>query len=173
MLDGNTGEGFNPYAVDPDLDVVYGFKRSNGRFALFSIALDGSKKESLVYAHPEVDVDDLVRIGRRERVVGVTYATEKRQAVYFDPQLQALGRSLSKALPGLPLVQFIDSSLDENKLLIRAGSDVDPGRYYIYDKMAKRLAEIMLSRPELEGATLATVKPVTYKAADGTRSRPI
>jgi dipeptidyl aminopeptidase/acylaminoacyl peptidase len=135
---------------------------------LFSIALDGSKKETLVYAHPEVDVDDLVRIGRRQRVVGVTYATEKRQAVYFDPELQALGRSLSKALPGLPLVQFIDSSLDETKLLIRAGSDVDPGRYYVYDKGAKRLAEIMLARPDLENATLAQVKPVTYKAADGT-----
>jgi dipeptidyl aminopeptidase/acylaminoacyl peptidase len=168
VLDGNSGDGFNPYAVDPDLDVVYGFKRSNGRFALFSIALDGSKKETLVYAHPEVDVDDLVRIGRNERVVGVTYATEKRQAVYFDPELQALGRSLSKALPGLPLVQFIDSSLDETKLLIRAGSDVDPGRYYIYDKGAKRLAEIMLARPDLENVALAQVKPVTYKAADGT-----
>jgi dipeptidyl aminopeptidase/acylaminoacyl peptidase len=101
-------------------------------------------------------------------VVGVSYATEKRQAVYFDPGLQALGKSLSKALPGLPLVQFVDSSLDENKLLIRAGSDTDPGRYYIYDKSAKRLAEIMVARPELESATLATVKAVTYKAADGT-----
>jgi dipeptidyl aminopeptidase/acylaminoacyl peptidase len=164
-----TDEGFNPYAVDPDLDVAYGFKRVNGRLALYSVALDGSKRETLVYAHPEVDVDDLVRIGRNERVVGVTYATEKRQAVYFDPQLQALGRSLSKALPGLPLVRFVDSSLDESKLLILASSDNDAGRYYIFDKAAKRLNEIVLARPDLEGVALAQVKPVTFKAGDGTQ----
>jgi len=164
----STREGFLPNAVDPALDVAYGFKRVGGRLALYKIALDGSKTETLVYGHPQVDVDGLVRIGRSGRVVGASFATEKRQAVYFDPQLQALGRSLSKALPGLPLVQFVDSSLDESKLLILAGSDSDPGRYYIFDKTTKRLNEIMVARPDLEGATLASVKPVNYKAADGT-----
>jgi dipeptidyl aminopeptidase/acylaminoacyl peptidase len=165
-VNGNTG--FDPYAVDPNLDVVYGLKRANGRAALYSVALDGSGKETMIYAHPEVDVDDLISIGRSRRIVGAAYVTEKRQAAYFDPALQALGRSLSRAIPGLPIIQFIDSSSDENKLLIRAGSDTDPGRYFIYDKSAKRLAEIMVARPELEGATLAQVKPITYKAADGT-----
>jgi acetyl esterase/lipase len=163
-----SNEGFNPVAVDSDLDVAYGFKRVGGRFALYSVALDDSKREALVFAHPQVDVDDLIRIGRSRRVVGATFATEKRQAAYFDPELKTLGAALSKALPGLPLVQFVDSSLDETRLLIWAGSDVDPGRFYLYDKPAKRLSEIMLSRPELEGAALAPVKPVTYKAADGT-----
>jgi dipeptidyl aminopeptidase/acylaminoacyl peptidase len=164
----STQQGFNPYAVDPDLDVAYGFKRANGRLALYSVSLDGAKRETLIYSHPQVDVDGLVRIGRNGRVVGTTFATEKRQAVYFDAELQALGRSLSKALPGLPLIRFIDSSVDESKLLILAMSDTDPGRYYIFDKTAKRLNEIMVARPDLEGATLAQVKPVTYKAADGT-----
>jgi dipeptidyl aminopeptidase/acylaminoacyl peptidase len=161
-------EGIYPVAVDPDLDVAYVLKRLDGRRALYSVALDGSKRETLVYAHPQVDVDGLIRIGRRQRVVGVTFTTEKRQAVYFDPELKALGAALSKALPGLPLIHFRDSDLDESKLLIEAGSDVDPGRFYLYDKKAKRLSEIMVVRPELEGATLAVVKPVTYKAADGT-----
>lgn len=169
VYNSRTLTGFNPYAVDPGLDVAYGFKRVGGRLALYSLALDGSKRETLVYGHPEVDVDDLIRIGRRDRVVGATYATEKRYAVYFDPELKALGLSLSKALPGLPLIQFIDSNLDETKLLIWAGSDVDPGRYYVYDKAAKNLNEIMLSRPDLEGMTLAPVKPITYRAADGSQ----
>jgi len=168
VYDGNTDQGFNPYAVDPGLDVAFGFRRTNGRRALYKVTLDGSKTETLVYAHPEVDVDGLIRIGRRQRVVGASYATERRQAVYFDPELQALGRSLSKALPGLPLIRFIDSSLDESKLLIQAGSDIDPGRYYLYDKGSRRLNEIMLARPDLEHATLAPVKPITYRAADGT-----
>ncbi|MEO7178497.1 MAG: S9 family peptidase, partial [Allosphingosinicella sp.] len=116
----------------------------------------------------QVDVGGTIRIGRAHRVVGAAYSLEKPEAVYFDPTLAALGKSLSKALPGLPLVRFVDSSSDESKLLLWAGSDTDAGRYYLYDKAAKRLAELMLSRPPLENVPLATVKPVRYKAADGT-----
>jgi dienelactone hydrolase len=162
-----TAEGFNPYAVDPDLDVAYGYRKKDGRQALYTLALDGSGRETLVFAHPDVDLSGLVRIGRNGRVVGVTYVTQKREAVYFDKNLEALARSLGKALPGLPLIRFIDSSVDESKLLIWAGSDTDPGRYFLFDKGTKQLGELMLSRPELEGVRLATVKPVTYRAADG------
>jgi dipeptidyl aminopeptidase/acylaminoacyl peptidase len=168
VLDELTGEGFNPYAVDPDLDLAYGFEKKDGRQALVSISLDGSKRETLVFARPDVDVDGLVRIGRRRRVVGVTYATDKRQSVYFDKNLQALAASLSKALPGLPLIQFVDSSVDESKLLLWAGSDIDPGRYYLFDKNAHQLHELMLARADLEGAHLAEQRAVTYKAADNT-----
>jgi dienelactone hydrolase len=160
--------GFNPYAVDPDLDVVYGFRKKDGRTALYSLALDGSGRETMLFDRPDVDVDGLLRIGRNQRVVGASYATDKRETVYFDRALKTLAASLSKALPRLPLVQFVDSSADESKLLLFAGSDTDPGRYYLFDKAKKQLNELMLARPELEGVTLAEQKAVTYKAADGT-----
>jgi acetyl esterase/lipase len=163
-----TDEGFYPVAVDPALEIAYGFKRHQGRQALYSVSLDGSKRESVVFAHPQVDVDGTVRIGRSERVVGATFATDKREAVYFDPELGKLAKSLSKALPGLPLIRFVDSSVDEKRLLLWAGSDTDPGRYYLFDKTSKQLNELMLARPDLEGAKLAQMRHVTYKAADGT-----
>ncbi|WP_204273961.1 hypothetical protein, partial [Stenotrophomonas maltophilia] len=68
--------GFNPYAVDREANLVYGFDGNEGRLALYSIALDGSLTRKLVFAHPQVDVDGLVRIGRQRRVVGVSYATD-------------------------------------------------------------------------------------------------
>ncbi len=161
--------GFRPVAVDPDLDVAYGFKRAGGRDALYSVALDGSARETLIYSHPQVDVDSTVRIGRAQRVVGVTFATEKREAVFFDKDLAALGKALAKALPNTPLIRFVDSSVDESKLILWAGSDTDPGRYYLFDKAAKQLRPMMLDRPQLDGVTLAPMKPVTYTASDGTK----
>lgn len=163
-----TEDGFNPYAVDSALDVVYGFRKKDGRQALYRVALDGSNREELVFEHPHVDVDELIRIGRHRRVVGVSFATEKRQAAFFDPELKKLAASLAKALPSLPLVSFVDSSLDEQRLLLWAGSDTDPGRYYVFDKATKSLNEIILTRPQLENVELSPVKPVSYKAADGT-----
>ena len=160
--------GFNPVAVDPKLEMVYGFDERDGRRALFRTSLDGSLKRELVLASPRVDVDRLVTIGRQKRVVGVSYATEVRQVEYFDPELKRLRDSLERALPGHPAVGITDASADERTLLLHAGSDVDPGRYYLYTKADRRLTEVLPSRPEIAAVKLATMKPITYKAADGT-----
>jgi dipeptidyl aminopeptidase/acylaminoacyl peptidase len=167
QLEGYKYTGFIPYAVDRDLSVAYGFDRHEGRQALFKVALDGSLKRELVLAHPQVDVDDLVRIGRQQRVIGVSYATDRRQISYFDPQIRSVATALAKALPGLPIVGMTDTSLDEKKLVIFAGSDVDPGRYYLLDRTTKQMTEVSPVRPDLEGIKLAPVKAITYKAADG------
>src|SRR5512139_774150 len=132
------------------------------------MALDGSKREFLVYSHPEVDVDGFIRIGRNQRIVGVTFATERREVIYFDPDLAQIASALERAIPQLPQIRFVDSSQDESRLLIWAGSDTDPGRFLLFDRRMKRLDDLMDVRPMLAGVPLASVKPVTYKAADGT-----
>ena len=159
--------GFTPVAVDRDLNVAYGFRQADGRFSLYTIRLDGSLQEQLVYSRPDVDLGGLLTIGRRQRVVGVTYVTERAQSEVFDPEIQQLLTSLSRALPQQPLLRIADSSADESKLLIFAGSDTDPGVYYLFDRKARQLATFLVVRADLEGVRLATVKPVTYPAADG------
>ncbi|HET7816313.1 MAG TPA: alpha/beta fold hydrolase [Sphingomicrobium sp.] len=160
-------DDFVPLAVDADIDSLYALKKQNGRYALYSIKLDGSMATRLVAESPRVDIDNVVRVGGGQKVIGYTYAEDKRQTVYFDPEFKALSASLAKALPRLPLVKFVDASKDGRKLLVIAASDVDPGRYYLFDRDKKTLSEAMLARPELQGRTLASVKLVTIPAPDG------
>jgi len=160
--------GFDPNAVDRDQNVAYGLKKLNGRYAAYKMSLDGSNTETLLFAHPEVDVGGFVRMGRRERVVGVRYSTDRAQVKYFDPAFEKLAAGLSKAIRNLPLIHFVDFSLDEKKLLIWASSDTDPGRYFMLDRNGGQLAEVMPARPQLARTKLASVKPITYPAADGT-----
>ena len=159
------GTGFLPIAVDPARDVVYGFKKYDGRKAVYAISLDGSLHEEVVYASDEVDVDHLIRIGRHERVVGVSYATDYRQAVYTDPTIEKVVASLERALKSRPAI--VDGSLDENQLLVFTSRDTDPGVYYLFDRQARQLRTFLVQRSELEHVTLATVSPVTYPARDG------
>jgi dipeptidyl aminopeptidase/acylaminoacyl peptidase len=161
--------GFDPHGVDSELDVAYGIKKLDGRRAAFKVSLDGSMKETKVYAHPQVDVDGFLRIGRRGRIVGVSYTTDRNEAHFFDPELDRLAKSLSRAIPNAPLIRFVDSSVDESKLLIWAGSDMDPGRYYLFSKATKELNELVSNRPDVTAMTVAAMKPVTYPAADGTK----
>lgn len=159
--------GFRPAAVDPDLNMAYGFKKVDGRLAVYKVSLDAEMREELVYANPDVDVDELLTIGRHHRVIGVSYATDTRHVVYFDPQIEQLRAALAKALPNEGMLRVVDSSTDESRLLILAGNDTDPGVYYIFDRKTHQLQTFLVVRAALEGVKLASVKPVSYPAADG------
>ena len=159
--------GFEPVAVDPDLDVAYGFEAKDGRTALFKVALDGSLKKELVFERPDVDVSGVVQVGRQSRVVGVRWMTDKQHTAFFDPQLKQLETAFSRALQGMP-VSFVDASADEQRLVLWAGSDTDPGHFYLFDKATKHLTEIAPVRPQLAGYKLATVSSISYPAGDGT-----
>jgi len=161
-------EGFNPFAVDRERDVAYGLMKKDGRIAFYSVSLDGSLTFTQLAARPDVDIDGVRRIGRRGRVVGATFQTDKRETIYIDPEIEALLHALSRALPKQPFVQVVDSSVDERKLLIFAGSDNDPGLYYLFNRDTKELHILTPARPQLEGRTLATMKPISFKATDGT-----
>lgn len=161
-------EEFTPLAVDASSDSLYALRKTDGRKSLWRIKLGDELVPEKIASNPRVDIDGVVRFGDGQRVIGYTYAEDKRQTVYFDPEFKALASSLSKALPNLPMVNFISSSVDGQKILLFAGSDNDPGRFYLYDKGKRSLGEVLIDRPQLAGRILATVKPITYKAADGT-----
>jgi dipeptidyl aminopeptidase/acylaminoacyl peptidase len=168
-FDRRSETGFLPTAVDPDLDVAYGWRKHEGRWALFTKALDGTGTESLSFSHPEVDVASVIRIGRRGRVVGATYVTDLRYPEYFDPATGRLVAALAKALPQHRLLRVVDASVDESRLLVWAGSDDDPGVYYLFDRPNRELKTTLVVRPELEGVQLARMRAITYPAEDGTQ----
>ena len=167
-VDSGLSTGFEPIAVDPRENVAYGFE-DNGDFqALFKMALDGSGTKTLVLGRDDADIDGLLRIGRSQRIVGASYATERREVEYFDPELGAWPRRSAARSAGASRISIVDSTADESKLLVFAGSDTDPGAYYLYDKATKQLAQLLPARPELAGVALGEMRAVQYPAADGT-----
>ena len=162
-----TEQGFYPVAIDPATDSVIGYQSIDGRKAAVSMALDGTGTTTTVYAHPEVDVDDIIRVGRNGRIVGVSYVTDHRQAVMTDKSFASMTSALSKVLGGRQIL-IHDASADESRYLVRASSDTDPGAYYLFNPAAKVLRPLLLVRELLADTALSTVKPVSYPAADGT-----
>jgi dipeptidyl aminopeptidase/acylaminoacyl peptidase len=162
-----TGDDFQPLAVDATSNSLYALKPLDGRDALYRIKLDDSRSAELVASNKTVDIDNVIRSANGQKVIGYTYVVDKRETEYFDPEYKALARSLGQAIPKLPLIQFEGASADGNKILVFAGSDSDAGRYYVFDKQSKNLAEIMLVRPDLENRPLASVKTVAVASPDG------
>lgn len=159
---------FQPLAIDASINSLYALRKRNGRMALTKIGLGDTLTETVVYENPRVDVDNIVRSGDGQRVVGYTYSEDYRHTVYFDPEYKSLSAALTRALPTHPTVNFVTSSQDGSKVVLFAGTDQDPGRYYLFNKANKSLGEIIPVRPNLAGHPLAAVKPITYAAPDGT-----
>jgi dipeptidyl aminopeptidase/acylaminoacyl peptidase len=161
--------GFRPIRIDADQNLVFGTKKKDGRWAIYSMSLDGNATEALVYSRDDVDVDTLLEVGRQSRVVGVEYSTDFTHTDYFDPALGMLMKALGKALPNTPQLDIVDSSLDGNTLLIHSGSDDDPGEYYFFHRDTHQLGRISPVRLELQGHPLAKEQPVSYPARDNER----
>jgi hypothetical protein len=79
---------FEALAVDADSNQLYALKKKDGRYALYGIKLDGSLSEKLIASNPLVDIDDVVRFGRGQRVIGYTYAEDRRVVVAFGSALE-------------------------------------------------------------------------------------
>lgn len=156
-------EGF-----DASGDHIYERASLDGRTALFAVATDGSGTRTLVYAHPNVDVSGIERIGKDDRPVGAIYADDRYRIHYFDPDLATLSAKLSRALPVHPDIAIVDESWDATKKLVRADGDSTPGRYYLYDATTKKLGELIAVYPGLDGVALGLVKAVSFPAHDGT-----
>lgn len=168
-IDGSATADFIPVVVDAARNSAFGFSEKAGFDTLAEVPLDSPSNGRTVFARDDVDVEALIRIGRQRRVVGVSYATEKRSIEYFDPALAKLASDLGKALPNQPLVTIAGASADESKLLIIASSDTDPGTVYLYDRNARQLEQLLAMRQFLDVQSMGQMKPITYPAADGTQ----
>jgi dienelactone hydrolase len=161
------GKDFTPLAIEKQSDSLYFLKPLNGRDALFRIKLDGSASESLVASNPDVDIGSVIELGPGQPVIGYRYTDDRTHTVYVDPAAKKLGDGLAKALPGLPLINFVGSSKNGQKLLIHAGSDTDPGVYFVLDRQTNQMDPVLNSSDAIDGSELAPMKPVLVPTADG------
>lgn len=161
-------DDFVPVAIDAARNSIFGFDTVNGYDVIVEAPLAGEVPPKVIMARDDVDVDALIRIGRQQRVVGASYATEKRAIEYFDPELGKLAAALSRALPDQPLINIVGASADEMQILVIASSDTDPGTVYLYDKSSRQLQPLLAMRNYLVDQAMGPMQPITYPAADGT-----
>ncbi len=153
---------------DADGDHLFQLADLDGRTALFAIATDGSGTRALIYAHPDVDVDGVLRVGKYRRPVGATFAVERNEVHYFDPAFVKMSAQLEKALPGHPKVSILDESWDGTKKLIYTDDAGVPGHYFLYYSTTAKLGPLVAVYPALDGVALGRETAVRFAAHDGT-----
>ena len=157
---------FTPQGFGDDLDLLYTVDRVDGRLVMQAIDLSGDGQPRIVFAHPDVDVLDSVRIGKEHRIIGVAYETDTLHTRYFESDLEQIREKVEALLPD-QRVEISDESWDRRIYLIHASGELDPGSYYRFDSRSNELDRLLSTRPLLDGRRLAATKIIRFPDGAG------
>jgi dipeptidyl aminopeptidase/acylaminoacyl peptidase len=141
---------------------------NRGRDKKALVRIDPAKPaaETLVFAHPEVDLGGAEWSRLRKTLTSASFVTDRVQHQFFDKPTEALYQRLQAKLPGMQ-VTLQSTTRAEDKFIVAAASDRTPGGRYIYDARADTLSLLAEINPKLKPADMAPQKPVTYRSRDG------
>jgi dipeptidyl aminopeptidase/acylaminoacyl peptidase len=160
-------DSLNPIFFDFDNKHVYvASNLDRDKSAVFKWDPETGEKLEMLFEHPEVDVNNLLRSKKRELITGVSYLTDKVHYEFFDEEREQLQNILEQKLPGYQ-VAIADMSKDETKVLIRTYSDRSLGAYYFFDRETQEFSKLVDVSPWLDENELAPMKPVQYTSRDG------
>lgn len=138
------------------------------RAAVVEIDSETGMEVRIVYQTPDYDMGGLSFSRARQRLTKAEWIGWKPEVAFFDPQSESMHRSIAEALPGMAIA-LVNSTLAEDRHVIRASSDRAAADFYLYDVTSDELRILARSRPDLDAADLSPMRPIEYFARDGLR----
>lgn len=122
-------------------------------------------KERVIASSDEVDAGDVVIHPRKYIVEAVSFSPGRTSWKVVDSAVKEDFEGLAKVHDGDFFV--VNRTEADDIWLVGFHSDRAPGRFYKWDRKAKKATLLFTSRPKLEGLALAEMKPVVITARDG------
>jgi len=167
LLDANR---MDPLYVEADGSWVVSSRRGRDADALFVYDPKTRKldPEPLVAAAGFDMGTDLEVDAARRTVVGVHIETSQPQTVWLDDRLAQLQRTIDAALPPGRMNRLLCGDCPSaQRFVVHSQSDRQPGEYFVFDTVAKRLVRIAASRPGLPEASQGVRSFHRVAARDG------
>lgn len=140
----------------------------NGRVGLRRYNFATRETVETVYEHTDWDLDSVTL--RKGKPYAAYYTADRDEVYWFDAENRKQHAALRKALGDVEV--WVASRADDgSRMLVWAGSEVDPGVLYMFDPAAGVLDEVAQYRPNLDIRQLAQPRPIRYTARDGMEIR--
>ena len=134
--------------------------------AVVTIDPSNGKELETIYENPEVDVSALAYSKKRKVMTLAAFDTWKTERKFFDPQTEAMYKTLAAKLPGYE-VEVVANDKAEDKFIVMASNDRSPGTRNLFDAKTGSLTKLVEVAPWLKESELAPMKPIEYKSRDG------
>ena len=158
-----------PLGFGPDPEHLYISADHEGRKAVFEVDLrDPALTRRLLLADAQRDVaSTLLRDTASGRAVGVLGSSADGMAGrLWDPDAQALARSVDAALPGR-FNRLLQYSAEGGRYLVYSSGNGQPGQYMVGDRASGTLSLVGKLYPDLAPEVMVRKQAATVTARDG------
>lgn len=109
-----------------------------------------------------------VMSGDEKHMLAIEYQPDRYTVDVINTQ-HPEGRAIAGLIKAFPnhSLDFGNSSSDGRLRIFRAFSDTDPGSFYLFDLQKGTATFLLSSRPWLSPGSMATARPISFKARDG------
>jgi dipeptidyl aminopeptidase/acylaminoacyl peptidase len=158
-------DGGHPFAFTPDGSRLWvGSARGSDLLRLVEVdPADGSERD--IDRDEEVDLSGPVVSDLTGELLGAVYLRDRVVMHAFDERLARDWEAIRELHPGDPRITGQDA--DETAFVVAFDDDRDPGATFLYDRETGESELLYRSRPWLDPATLAPMRPVTIASRDG------
>jgi dipeptidyl aminopeptidase/acylaminoacyl peptidase len=165
----NFKESFTPQFFTFDNKNLYGVSNvGRDKTAIVEFDPESGKESKVIFEQPEVDVSGLNYSKKRKVITSATYTTWKEERKFFDPEAEAIYKTLSEKLPGYD-VYVTSSNKEEDMFIVRTITDRSLGAFYLFDSKSGELTKLADRNPWLKEDQLSEMKPIEYTSRDGLR----
>ena len=164
----NVFEGCGPLHFLPDNSKVY-IESNKGANLISLMLLDpATGNTTLVESDPlgKVDFGGALFNQSTNELMETWYTAARTKAYFKDKAYGADYRWLEKQHPGKDIL-VVSSTTDEQKWLVRATADTEPGEFFLFDRNGRKITPQFTIWEKLPRASLAEMKAVTYRSSDG------
>jgi len=126
-------------------------------------ALTGEMKT--LASNPELDTVVPVIRESDGKLQAAGFCKHKLEWMVLDPDIAEDFELLAQAQPGQ--FRIIIRDLEDRQWIVLYDRDVVPPAFFLYDRPSKKLDFLFVTRPALEGYTLAEMRPLEIKSRDG------
>ena len=139
---------------------------SRGRDTSALVAQDwASGRTTVVAEDAKADLGEILVDPRTGRVDAYAVNYLKTRWTGLDPKTEADLRFLEAQLHASPSV--VSRTDADDAWIVSVDPVTSPPAYYRYDRKDRKLTRLFVTRPALEGATLAAMHPVEIRSRDG------
>ena len=124
-----------------------------------------SGAETLIARRDDSDLDDAMIHPTRHVIEAAAFAPERKHWQVIDPAVAPDFDALAKVEDGD--LSIVSRDLADDAWLVEFNSDRRSSHYYRWDRATRKATLLFSAQPRLDAATLAPMKPITFRARDG------
>jgi dipeptidyl aminopeptidase/acylaminoacyl peptidase len=135
--------------------------------ALVEINAENGKEEKVIYANSNADILHVEYSKNKQCLEFASWEEARPKRFFLNKCMEQIFNNILTKLKGNE-IKIVDRDSAENKFIINAYTDKDPGSFYLYERSSGKLKKLGDLNPGIDTNEMCSMQPISYKATDGT-----